>query len=383
MMIVSIGLSIFLRNVYQYFAGGEQPQLLAVLDARAVRRSARSLITPQGRRRHRCSALVVLVGDLRRCCSAPGSGRRPGRSPTTRRWPPPPASTSSGSSRSSGSAVPRSPACPACCSGSPRASTTSSASRSCCWSSPPSCSAGSARSGAPSSAASSSASSIEVSTLFVPAGAQVRRRPGRADRRPAGPTARPARPSRAGRLREKNAMDWNEHLQPVACSRASARPPIVYCLAAIGLNVHFGYTGLLNFGQAGFMAVAGYALASIVATWGLTFWLGIVVGLLLTVAAGAAARCPDAAAAGRLPRDRDDRGRGDHPADRSGRSTPAGVLRRPGRPPALHRHLRAPEPVQRAASASPGVVTWRPYDFWVMTVGWIARRAVAAWSSAC
>ena len=34
---------------------------------------------------------------------------------------------------------------------------------------------------------------------------------------------------------------------------------IVYCLAAIGLNVHFGYTGLLNFGQAGFMAVAGYA----------------------------------------------------------------------------------------------------------------------------
>ena len=26
---------------------------------------------------------------------------------------------------------------------------------------------------------------------------------------------------------------------------------IIYCLAAIGLNVHFGYTGLLNFGQAG------------------------------------------------------------------------------------------------------------------------------------
>ena len=47
--------------------------------------------------------------------------------------------------------------------------------------------------------------------------------------------------------------------------------------------MHFGYTGLLNFGQAGFMAVAGYALASIVATWGLSFWLGIVVGLLLTV----------------------------------------------------------------------------------------------------
>ena len=31
------------------------------------------------------------------------------------------------------------------------------------------------------------------------------------------------------------------------------------------------------------MAVAGYALASSVATWGLSFWLGIVIGLLLTV----------------------------------------------------------------------------------------------------
>ena len=69
-------------------------------------------------------------------------------------------------------------------------------------------------------------------------------------------------------------MDWNaifsqslqQGLGPVAA---------VYCLAAIGLNVHFGYTGLLNFGQAGFMAVAGYAVASFVATWGLLFWLGM------------------------------------------------------------------------------------------------------------
>jgi branched-chain amino acid transport system permease protein len=77
-------------------------------------------------------------------------------------------------------------------------------------------------------------------------------------------------------------MDWNlivtqtvqQGIGPVA---------IATCLAAIGLNVHFGYTGLLNFGQAGFMAVAAYGLASIVATWGLSFWLGIAVGLGLTV----------------------------------------------------------------------------------------------------
>ena len=56
---------------------------------------------------------------------------------------------------------------------------------------------------------------------------------------------------------------------------------IVYCLAAIGLNVHFGYTGLLNFGQAGFMAVGGYAMASAVATWGLSLWVGIAIGIVL------------------------------------------------------------------------------------------------------
>jgi ABC-type branched-subunit amino acid transport system permease subunit len=53
---------------------------------------------------------------------------------------------------------------------------------------------------------------------------------------------------------------------------------VFYCLAAIGLNVHFGYTGLLNFGQSAFMMVAAYALGSLVATWDQSFWLGILVG---------------------------------------------------------------------------------------------------------
>jgi neutral amino acid transport system permease protein len=54
---------------------------------------------------------------------------------------------------------------------------------------------------------------------------------------------------------------------------------IVFALAAIGLNVQFGYTGLLNFGQAAFAAVGGYGMATIVTTFGLPFWLGILVGL--------------------------------------------------------------------------------------------------------
>ena len=36
---------------------------------------------------------------------------------------------------------------------------------------------------------------------------------------------------------------------------------IAYALAALGLAVCFGFTGLINFGQAGFMAVGGYACA--------------------------------------------------------------------------------------------------------------------------
>ena len=41
---------------------------------------------------------------------------------------------------------------------------------------------------------------------------------------------------------------------------------IYFALAAIGLNLHFGYTGLLNFGQAAFMAAGAYGLAIIVTT---------------------------------------------------------------------------------------------------------------------
>ncbi len=53
-----------------------------------------------------------------------------------------------------------------------------------------------------------------------------------------------------------------------------------YALLAIGLNMHFGYTGLLNFGQAGFMLIGAYGVAITVSTFGGPLWLGIIVGLL-------------------------------------------------------------------------------------------------------
>ena len=56
-----------------------------------------------------------------------------------------------------------------------------------------------------------------------------------------------------------------------------------FALAAIGLNIHFGYTGLLNFGHAGFMTVGAYGMA-IPLTRGQPLWLAVVIGLLAATA---------------------------------------------------------------------------------------------------
>ncbi|AYY12890.1 branched-chain amino acid ABC transporter permease [Actinobacteria bacterium YIM 96077] len=52
-----------------------------------------------------------------------------------------------------------------------------------------------------------------------------------------------------------------------------------YALLAIGLNVHFGFTGLLNFGQVGFMLVGAYGVAVTTVTLNGPLWLGVLVGL--------------------------------------------------------------------------------------------------------
>ncbi len=48
-----------------------------------------------------------------------------------------------------------------------------------------------------------------------------------------------------------------------------------FAIAAIGLNVQFGYAGLLNFGQAGFMACGAYAIGMTAHYWHISFWWGI------------------------------------------------------------------------------------------------------------
>jgi ABC-type branched-subunit amino acid transport system permease subunit len=56
-----------------------------------------------------------------------------------------------------------------------------------------------------------------------------------------------------------------------------------FVLAAIGLNVHFGYTGLLNFGQAAFTAVGAYGMGVSIASFDLPLLPALLVGV---VAAG-------------------------------------------------------------------------------------------------
>ncbi|MCA0331839.1 MAG: branched-chain amino acid ABC transporter permease [Actinobacteria bacterium] len=77
-------------------------------------------------------------------------------------------------------------------------------------------------------------------------------------------------------------MDWNTIISQTI-TQAVGVLAVIYCLAAVGLNVHFGYTGLLNFGQSGFLAVAAYGLAVTVANIGLSFWAGIVVGIIAAI----------------------------------------------------------------------------------------------------
>jgi branched-chain amino acid transport system permease protein len=62
-------------------------------------------------------------------------------------------------------------------------------------------------------------------------------------------------------------------------------PAAAYALAAVGLNVQFGFTGLLNFGQVGFLLVGAYGTA-ITASRGLPLPLAFLCGLGAAVVLG-------------------------------------------------------------------------------------------------
>jgi branched-chain amino acid transport system permease protein len=59
-----------------------------------------------------------------------------------------------------------------------------------------------------------------------------------------------------------------------------------YTLFALGLQINVGFTGIVNFGQAGFMAVGAYAMAILVVNAGWSFWLSLPVAVLIAMAFG-------------------------------------------------------------------------------------------------
>jgi neutral amino acid transport system permease protein len=77
-------------------------------------------------------------------------------------------------------------------------------------------------------------------------------------------------------------MDFEVILRNTANALLNAEA-LYLALAALGLNIHFGYTGLLNFGQVGFLAIAAYGLGVGVTYLGLPFGVSILLGLGLAV----------------------------------------------------------------------------------------------------
>jgi branched-chain amino acid transport system permease protein len=59
-----------------------------------------------------------------------------------------------------------------------------------------------------------------------------------------------------------------------------------YALVALGLQLNVGFTGVVNFGAAGFMAVGAYTMAILTIDTGISFWLALPLSILVTMGFG-------------------------------------------------------------------------------------------------
>lgn len=73
-------------------------------------------------------------------------------------------------------------------------------------------------------------------------------------------------------------MDWGAILGNTASSLLNPAT-FAFALAALGLAMHFGFAGLLNFGIAGYMAIGGYGYAISILTFGLPWWGGVLISM--------------------------------------------------------------------------------------------------------
>ena len=59
-----------------------------------------------------------------------------------------------------------------------------------------------------------------------------------------------------------------------------------YGIFTLGLQLNVGYTGVINFGQAGFMAIGAYTMAILVVEADVSFWLALPASIVVAMAAG-------------------------------------------------------------------------------------------------
>lgn len=78
-------------------------------------------------------------------------------------------------------------------------------------------------------------------------------------------------------------MDFWTDLFTSILQSALSPTTAAFVLAAIGINIHFGYTGLMNMGQAGFMLVGAYGFGVSVSYFGLGFWPAILISIACSV----------------------------------------------------------------------------------------------------
>lgn len=77
-------------------------------------------------------------------------------------------------------------------------------------------------------------------------------------------------------------MDFWTGLLTSILQTAISPTTAAFVLAAIGLNIHFGFTGLMNMGQAGFMLVGAYGFGVSV-VMGAGFWFAILIAIVAAV----------------------------------------------------------------------------------------------------
>ena len=81
------------------------------------------------------------------------------------------------------------------------------------------------------------------------------------------------------------ALDWT-HSRASCSGSTSASLAGIYALLALGLQLNVGFTGITNFGQAGFMAIGGYTMAILTVNTSISFWFALPLSMLAAIGFG-------------------------------------------------------------------------------------------------